>query len=198
MQKENKLGAKEIVSVVLNSLVVLMTIYGSILAFLGINFAGGKIYEPGVFLLKYFTVQSNLLAGAMSLCMLVFYILLAFNLIHEMPRIIYLLKFVFSVGVALTFITVAVYLAPIDSRGYFKLFTNCNLFYHFLTPVIFCLSFIAFEKRRDIKFVETLFGMIPMVLYAIYYTINVLTHLKDGKAVAFCGMEQPFEVKFRD
>jgi len=59
---------------------------------------------------------------------------------------------------------------------------NSNFFFHFIIPVLCILSFVFFERpETKIKFKYSLTGIIPMVLYSIYYTTNILLHLENGK-----------------
>lgn len=67
----NKLGKKHIIiSLIINIIVVLLTLIASIIMFTGFKFMYG--YEPllettKIGMLKFFTVQSNLLMGIVSL-----------------------------------------------------------------------------------------------------------------------------------
>ena len=55
------------------------------------------------------------------------------------------------------------------------------MFYHFIIPVTSIVNFIFFEKTDVIKFKNTFYGLIPTILYGIFYATNVLLGLKDGK-----------------
>ena len=80
-------------------------------------------------------------------------------------------------AVTLTFVTTLVFLTP--QYGFYALYNNTNLFFHLLVPVLAVISYIFFEndllERKDAKF-----GIIPMFLYSIFYTTNILIHLNNG------------------
>ena len=68
--------------------------------------------------------------------------------------------------------TVVVFLSPVVEvmgYGYFSLFRNENFFLHFLSPVLAIVSFVCFERIENFKFTETLYGVIPTVLYSFLY-----------------------------
>ena len=61
------------------------------------------------------------------------------------------------------------------------LLRNSNLFFHLLVPVLSIITFIFFERNNKLTFKYSFYGLIPMVLYAVYYIINILVHMHNGK-----------------
>ena len=59
------------------------------------------------------------------------------------------------------------------------MYNNNNLFFHLVAPMLSFVSFIFYEKF-DSKYKYALFGVVPMVLYGIYYIAMILSHF-DGK-----------------
>ena len=102
------------------------------------------------------------------------------NRINEIPKWLYLLKFVATTSTTLTMMIVVLFLGPVAPTGYFSLFVNSNLFFHFLAPLIGVIVFIFFESTNKISFKEMFLGLIPTVLYGLYYLINVLVHMENG------------------
>ena len=49
--------------------------------------------------------------------------------------------------------------------------------------LLIIISFIFFEAAEPQKFVMSIPGIIPMMLYSFFYTPNVLLHLENGKVV---------------
>ena len=45
------------------------------------------------------------------------------------------------------------------------------------------VTFIFFEKTDKIKFKYVCLGVVPMLLYGIYYVINIFSHIVDGKVI---------------
>jgi len=171
------------ISVVLNMTITILVTIATIFIMNGIYFMGEELSltETGIGLFKFFTVQSNVLMGVMAFIFMLFEIRILLGKSKEIPKWIYILKLVFTVGVVLTFFTTALFLAPNSEDGYFSLFKNSNLFYHFVVPVLSGFTFTCFEKTDKIKFKYVFAGILPMLAYGIFYTINVFAHTVDGK-----------------
>ena len=58
---------------------------------------------------------------------------------------------------------------------------NSNLFFHLIIPVLSMINFVLFERTNKIRFKSVIFGITPIVIYAIYYLINILLHIENGK-----------------
>ena len=136
--------------------------------------------------IKYFTNQSNIFCGLACGVMAIFELLVLIGKIKELPKWVSILKMSSCVGVILTFLVVAFYLnfvAMSLGYSYFKMYEGREFLYHFLVPVLAGISFIFFEKRKDISFKMTFLGAIHLLGYIIFYAINVLCHLQNGQAI---------------
>ncbi len=129
----------------------------------------------------FFTVDSNILMGIMAFVFAIYEYLLLKKRKKEIPKYIYILKYMFTVSVALTFLTTALYLAPFSEAGYYPFFANSNLFFHLIVPLLSIITFVFFENNSNIKYKETYYGLIPMLIYSAFYTINGLAHMENGK-----------------
>ncbi len=133
---------------------------------------------------RMFTTQSNIVSGIVAAIIVVFDILILLKKYNEIPNWLKIVKMIATTGVTLTFFVVVFYLgfvAVAQGYSYFILFRSTNICFHLLTPLSAILSFILFEGRSNIKFKYTFLNMIHMICYAIFYTINVFTHLnRDG------------------
>ncbi|MBR5090426.1 MAG: hypothetical protein IK093_13435 [Ruminiclostridium sp.] len=167
-----------IVSVVLNILSFLLTIVGTYVMIKGID-ADEHLAADGWGSIKYFTVQSNLLYGIYAGIFAV--IELVYGSAAAVPAVLYILKYVFTVGVTLTMMTVLFYLAPIVVKSYPKLFKGANLYFHLLVPLLGLTAFCFFEGAAEISVPQVFLGLIPFGLYGIFYTINALSHAENGK-----------------
>ena len=96
----------------------------------------------------------------------------------------YVLKMIATTSVALTFFVVFSYLGPIAKGGIGVLLMNANLFFHLFIPIFSMITFAAFERNTKIKFKYTLFGILPSLLYEVYYLINILVHMENNKVSA--------------
>ena len=167
-----------VISAVLNILAVILTGAGTYVMLKGID-ADEHLAADGWGSIKYFTVQSNLLygiyAGVFAAAEFIY------GTAEAMPHIFYLLKYIFTVGVTLTMMTVLCYLAPIVEKSYPPLFKGANLYFHLLVPLLGIISFCFFEKSAQISLPEVFLGLIPFILYGIYYSINALSHAENGQ-----------------
>lgn len=174
---------KTIVALCLDiAIFVLMTV-SVILMMLGVQFMGEELTltSTKIEALKFFTVDSNILMGVIAAIYAVYLGLLLAGKISALPHWLHVLKMVGTVGVTLTFLTVVLFLAPFVAPTFFSLFLNASLFMHFITPVLSIVVFVFFEDTGDIRLRETLWGMVPMGLYSVFYVVNALTHIVDGK-----------------
>ena len=57
---------------------------------------------------------------------------------------------------------------------------NSNLFFHLIVPAVSILNFVFFEKTNKLRFKHTFYGIIPTIMYGMYYIINVLIHTENG------------------
>ena len=154
-----------------------MVSIASIMMFTGLSFTNHSLVLTirGFAMFKLYTVDSNVLMGIVSS---IFIYYLVKN--KEIPRWLYSLKLLGTVGVALTFFTVVFYLAPTTKYGFLSMFLNANLFYHLLVPLLSMITFVCFEKTNTLDIKNVSFGMSSMVLYGIYYLANVFIHMENG------------------
>ena len=125
----------------------------------------------GLYTLKFFTVLSNLLLGVASLVFAVYLVrYLRRGLI--VPKWAHLLKYAATVAVTVTLMTVLLFLGP--TMGYAAMFVGVNLWLHLVFPVLGIVEFIFLDTQRGITFKETLFGVVPVLLYGIFYYGNIL------------------------
>ena len=126
-------------------------------------------------LFRFFTVQSNVFAAIMSAITVGFNVRNIVKDEYVFPKVLMRFKFAATTSVTVTFLTVIFFLSPmfaLGGKGYFTLFEGNNFFLHFTTPVMAILTFILFE-RTEMKFVETLYGVLPTFLYSILYVLTV-------------------------
>lgn len=174
------------ISLGINIVIFILTAFSTVCMMSGIYFMGEEVSglsSGGVEVFRFFTVQSNILMGIIALVFAIFEVRVLMKKSEYIPSKIYILKLVFTVGVVLTMITAAAFLAPSSKNGYFSMFTNSNLFYHFVIPFLSLITFLFFEGTDKIKFKYTFAGIIPMFLYGVFYGINIFSHLEEGKVL---------------
>ena len=172
------------IALILNIIIVLLTVIASIMMFTGFKFMHDynlvlETSKIGMF--KFFTVDSNMFMGLVSLI----FVFLELEIIHDKRKTInkkyYILKLMSTTAVFLTFFVVFAYLGPLTKYGIKSMITNSNLFFHLLIPVISIINFIFFEKTDKLVFKDTKYGLVPSLMYAVFYITNILIHMENGK-----------------
>ncbi len=136
------------------------------------------------FLFRFFTVQSNALCALTSLLMAI--ALLAGNV----PEWIWLLKYIGTASVTVTMLTVFFFLAPCVGKDWFKkLLKGPDFFLHLITPIMALVSFCFLEKR-GMTFPQSLFGLLPVVLYGPLYLYKILYTAEEKRWDDFYGFNK--------
>lgn len=115
---------------------------------------------------RFFTVLSNLFCAFTAL------ILLVCELFGSMPAWAVILKFVGTVSVMVTFLTVLLFLWP-STGSIHGLWDGPELVMHLITPVLALLSFLCFERGTMSPWAIPL-GILPVALYGWLYLNRVV------------------------
>ena len=170
--------ARHILALILDVATVIMVIVASIMMF---NYGGSALAVRGIFILRYFTVQSNMLLGASLLIALPFDVSLLLGKRNESPLPVRVLNLVGTIGTTITMLTVLFFLGP--TMGYGRMFTEANLFFHLLIPLAGLIRVIFFEGEGDgPKWQASFFGLIHLFGYGLFYLFNVAIHNGYGQA----------------
>ena len=127
--------------------------------------------DRGITVFKYFTFQSNIFMGVVAFIYAYYQLLILLNKRDKLPHALLVFNHVGVTAVGLTFLIVIFFLAP--GYGFDKMYNNANLFFHALVPLFAMANYMFIEKECAIKFKETLFSIIPSLLYGIVYFIVV-------------------------
>ena len=176
---------REKISIILNTLIFIFTVFATISMIVGFKFMGQfeVLSERNFKSFKYFTVDSNVFAGLISLAYVIYKFTASGKKSEKLPKAFYILKLAATTGVTLTMMVTVFYLAPTSNGNFLHYFINSNFFMHLITPLLCIISFIFFEAAEPQKIVMSIPGIIPMLLYSFFYTPNVLLHLENGKPV---------------
>ncbi len=171
------------VSYILNIIIVVLTILAFIMMFTNFKFTNlpeTVIASSPVGRFRFFTIDSNLLMGITSLILLIQQHKLLNNKIKKIDKKYYILLLASTTSVALTFTIVLFYLGQITPNGLISMYTNKNLFFHGIIPLLSIINFIFFENTNQLKLKHTIYSLIPVILYGIYYMTNVLIHTENN------------------
>ena len=163
------------VSLIINSIIVILVLLGIIFMMTGFKFMANTetLSLTGLELFRYYTVDSNAFVGIASLLFIIYEILIINNKKKEIPKYVYILKYMGTVAVTLTFIVTMFYLAPTYGSNFWFLYQNSNLFFHLIVPILSFVSYVFFEKI-DLNIKYTIYGTSTMIIYGIFYAVNIL------------------------
>lgn len=171
------------IALILNSVIFTAGVLGVVFTFTGVRLTGAEGTVSGLEALRYFTVLSNIFALLISGVAAIYEYLFIKGKITKIPTPLYILKLSATTCVALTFLIVMIYLAPFNPDGFFSMFDNSNLLFHFVIPVLAIITFVLYEKTEVIKFRYTFVSSIPTLVYGIAYAIVVALHTIDGEVI---------------
>ena len=165
---------------ILNIIIFVLEAFAVAWMMSGIN--SGLLLASRMRALKYFTVDSNILLGVFALLAAVDQRRVLKREKSEVFVSTYILKLTGTVGVTLTMLVTIFFLAPTMSATYgvLALFSYSNFFLHLLNPVLGIVTFLCFERSNRIAFRHTITGIIPMLLYAVYYVGEAVIHSENG------------------
>lgn len=143
-----------------------------------------EIPDRTIYDMKYFTLLSNLFMGIMAIIM---FSILAQNIWGKRKTIhkgFLIADLVMTASVTVTMLTAVFFLLPVALANSDNLKLTASqmiggsqLFFHILIPTISIIAFISFVNTQQIKLVETLYVLIPVVVYSIFYMCVALTHI---------------------
>ena len=133
-----------------------------------------------------FTVNSNILCGIGMLMALPYTIDGLITKNYYMPDWMVDLLFAGTTSVGLTFLVSLCILAPV--KGFVLIFTGSRFFLHGLCPILAMITFCFFITSHAIRLRESVFAMLPVMLYAmVYYFMVEILGPKNGGWDDFYG-----------
>lgn len=183
------MNKKEITSVILNGILIVLGILGMINVI--------KFYGASTFI--YYTVDSNIICLLSSILFFIF--MLIKKNITEIPFFVMILRFMATVCLIVTFIVVVAYIAPaklwVPNGTYLDnlkvvLLRDDMLYQHLLCPVISFISFSFYEGDRRLNKKKTIwYGTFATLIYGTVMIILNLLKIVDGPYPFFRINENP-------
>ena len=139
-------------------------------------------FRNGVKQFRYFTVLSNTFCAIAALLMAIS------QIGGSVSRAVFLLKYLGTVSVTLTFLTVLLFLAPFQG-GFAKWFAGDFFYTHMAGPLLAILSFCLME-RRPMDLGTAMLGLVPMLIYGAVYVYKVMLAPEDQRWEDFYGFNR--------
>ena len=162
-----KRSDKKNIAVFFNAAILVMTVFGYILAFLFPQ--ENRLPNEGGLGLRYFTTLSNFFAGAAAFIVLIY--LIRNKQKESLPVALARLKLMAAAAVMVTFLVVIGFLGPM--YGFEKLYAGSNFFYHLVIPLTTMADYCFVELIEKNPFRDTAFATIPVLLYGTVYLTNI-------------------------
>ena len=143
---------------------------------------GAWQFRYGLKQFRYFTVLSNALCAISALMM-------ALGQIRgDVSRPVFLIKYLGTVSVTVTFVTVLLFLAPF--QGGLVQWLRGDFFYvHLVGPLLAILSFCLLE-RQGMTLGTAMLGILPVLLYGAVYLYKVMFAPEEKRWEDFYGFNQ--------
>ena len=134
---------------------------------------------------RFYTCQSNVLCALSALAMGIA------QLAGDVPQWVWLFKYIGTVSVTVTMLTVFLFLAPSAGKDWYAILLKGanNLFMHLITPILAIVSFCLLEKR-GMTFAESLWGLLPLIVYGQHYLYRILCAPEGRKWDDFYGFNK--------
>lgn len=126
----------------------------------------GLMTVTGATCFRYFTIDSNILAAVASA------VLCACFFRGVTPVWARVLKYVGSVAVTVTFLTVVFFLGP--TMGYDIMFTGSSFFLHLVCPLLCLASLYLTEADEPLPAIAWPAGVLPVIVYGLVYLVMVI------------------------
>ena len=124
-----------------------------------------------------FTVNSNILAAVASFIVIPYAIDGMRKKEYVLPSWVILFMMTGTTAVALTFLVSLFILSPV--KGFVLIFTGSRFFLHGVCPILNILAFCVFVTSHKITLKQSLFALIPVIIYAIVYFVMVVVIPKE-------------------
>ena len=178
-------------------------IINAITAVLEIAGLAVAISRYGLGIMGYYTQESNLVLLVACIVYLVYAGRRLKDPSYELPYLVALFKYIATCLVSVTFVVVVLVLIPMawGSMGAASipalLFGGANVFHHFLCPLLAMVTFFGFERDCRPHFKETVYAMLPTLMYAVVTVILNVAKVVRGPYPFLYVYEQPWFMSVR-
>ena len=167
-----------IASIIINTIIFLTT---TILLISRFRKDGRWDIQRGLKAFRYFTVLSN------AYCAISALVLLISEMSGSVSPAALLFKYLGTVSVTVTFLTVMLFLGP--TQGYKKMLGGQDIYMHLIGPLLAIISFCFLEKR-EMTLATAMIGVIPVLIYGLVYLYKVIYVPEDKRWDDFYGFNR--------
>lgn len=168
--------SKLTLSVINKIVAIISSIYGVVILYFG------------MMSFTYFTNLSNIFITIVLIVFLVkdlLYLLRKKELVYS--NMLYIIKFMATISITLTFLVFMFLLAPTFPGGIISAYLDGkagSLCVHFITPLLAILDFIFFDDLYKPKKVHSLYAIVPPLVYTLFVVIAGSLGLRWGTMMA--------------
>ena len=165
---------------ILNSFIVVLEV--AAITWMINGSSDGALSISGLRSLRYFTVDSNILLGIFALIAAMDERQVWLGRKADVSSASILLKHIGTVGVTLTMLVTVFYLTPstLQKYGLLGMYKGSNFLLHLVNPILAIIVFLRYERTPRLAFRHTFTGIIPMLIYTVYYVAEAIRHSKNG------------------
>ncbi len=162
---------------------MLSVVFNAAVAVLSVSAVGAHCRKnPVKIVLRFFTVLSNLFCAAACLAVAVA------RLCGTVPNAVLVLKFVGTSAVAVTLLTVLLFLGPFV-YDYKTLLSGPDLLLHLICPVLAVASFLLWDRPKA-SFGVVFLGVLPVLAYGAFYLYHVVVLQGERRWDDFYGFNR--------
>lgn len=163
---------RAVASLILNICIVILTASGLVWMVTGTVSNGEELLRfSGFGAFRYFTVDSNLLAGLSSAAAAVCLLPVIAGKKDTVPKWADALRLVGTASVTLTALIVASYLGPEAKNGFASLYQGPNFFFHCVDPLLLLADLLIRSSEQGLRFRVNLLSAVPVTVYGLFYLI---------------------------
>ncbi len=172
---------KRKIATIINILIIVFVTIGLICMLLNIKFMSKQtlLTANKIENFKFFTVDSNILMGLSALLYVIYNNKVIKKEQKEIPKKVGQIKLIATTAIMLTFLVTAFFLVPTSIYPAWMFYQNSNLFFHLVVPLLSLYSFLFLEKDYHLPWKNTFLGILPIIIYSIFYTGNIIIHTQN-------------------
>lgn len=170
------------ISLITKMLIAALSILG---VFMSFTRAGLDGYSHWSKRLLYFTSQSNIWIGVLSIVILVYALINRTNENTRVKNTIYILKYVFTVSITVTCLIFCAVLAPGAANENYNAWSLSSLITHVIVPTLSIADLFIDGYKINIRGRHVFYTAIPPFLYMILSTVLYLCKVDFGRGDTF-------------